>query len=256
MRNNEVDYEKIAPDYNLRYQQEQRQGTLSALRRILSDITPANVLELGCGTCHWLERLSEANQNVLVGIDKAHGMLKQTTKPQNLLLCQGTAENIPLRPNSFDFIYCVNALHHFVNPKHFIQQTERMLKPEGTLAIIGMNPKDPRNNWYLYDFFEGALARDLARFPEWFQVKQWLEEANFKNIQLQDIDYIHDPKTTDNVLEDPFLQKNACSQLALLSKKEYQKGLQQLQKHIKANANSGYRYENDILISMLKARKS
>lgn len=255
MRNKSLNYDRIAADYNLRYRQDQRQGTLNALRRILSQKTPDRVLEIGCGTCHWLERLKGTGQHNLVGIDKAHQMLKQTSHPNLLLLCQGTAENVPIKNESIDLIYCVNALHHFTEPKQFIHQANRLLRPKGTLAIIGMNPRDSRNSWYIYDFFKGTLARDLNRFPDWPQVRFWMEKFNFSNIHLQDVEFIHDPKTTENVLKDPFLQKHACSQLALLDQIDYQNGIDKIRQHVNNNRDSNYQYENDIVLSMLCGEK-
>jgi len=255
MRSNSLNYDKLAPEYDLRYQKDQRQGTLNALRRILSEKTPYRVLEIGCGTCHWLMGLRVSKRHLLVGIDKAHNMLKQPQNKDQLQLCQGMAENLPLKSGTFDFIYCVNAIHHFSRPSVFIRQAQRLLRPGGSLAILGMNPQNPRNNWYIYDFFEGTRTRDLARFPDWKQVKLWLEEANFTNIVLDEVEFIHDPKTPAEVLEDPFLKKNACSQLALLSLKEYLAGLNKLHEHVKSNINSSFRYQNDILISMLIAEK-
>jgi ubiquinone/menaquinone biosynthesis C-methylase UbiE len=255
MRIKTVNYDEIAGDYNYRYQKNTPQGTLSALRRILSEKSPKRVLEIGAGTCYWLALLFGTKLPTLVGIDKSHGMLKQSVKGQVLHLCQALAEKIPIKSNSFNFLYCVNALHHFLNPDQFISEAARVLKPNGTLAIIGMNPRDRRNNWYVYDFFEGTLAQDLVRFPDWAQVEHWLQEANFDNFHLQDVDFIHDPKTSENVLEDPFLQKNGCSQLALLSPKAYQCGLNKIRLHIKNNLEPDYQFKNDILLSMLQAQK-
>jgi ubiquinone/menaquinone biosynthesis C-methylase UbiE len=256
MRNKPLNYNQIAADYNLRYGQDQYQGTLNALRRILSQKKPDWVLEIGCGTCHWLERLRGKGHHVLVGVDKAFQMLKQTNHPNSLLLCQGTAENVPIKNESFGLIYCVNALHHFSEPKRFIHQANRLLKPGGTLAIIGMNPRDSRNSWYIYDFFKGTLARDLDRFPDWPKVRFWMEKSNFSNILLQDVEFIHDPKTTENVLKDPFLKKHACSQLALLDQSDYQNGINKIKQHVYNHRNPGYQYENDIVLSMLCGEKN
>jgi len=255
IRKKSPNYDPIAKKYNRRYRQDQRQGTLNALRRILSEKSPERVLEVGCGTCHWLGLLSDSRLHKLVGVDKSIKMLNEAAPSNQLLLCQGAAENLPLRNEAFDFIFCVNAIHHFFEPKMFIIQTGRLLKAGGTLGIIGMNPHDNRNQWYIYDFFEGTLARDLTRFPDWTQLQRWMQDCGLINIHLQDIDIIHDPKSPSTVLEDPFLDKHACSQLALLSAEEYQLGLIKLRDHIKFVAGTSYRYKNDIILSMLLAHK-
>ncbi len=255
IRKKMVDYDAVAAGYNRRYQQDPHQGVQKALRRILSELSPSWVLEIGCGTCHWLAQLSAAGELGLVGIDRSHKMLAQADPAYPLKLCQGTAESVPLRSEAFDSIYCVNAIHHFANPKDFIFQANRLLRPGGTLAIIGMNPRDPRNQWYLYDFFEGTLAADLGRFPDWSQVKGWLHDHGFANLHLEDVECIHAPKSRETVLLDPFLRKNGCSQLALLSQREYMLGLEKLKAHVRKTAKPGYQYENHIVLSMLLAHK-
>ena len=255
MRSISPNYDLIAADYNRRYQQNRRQGTLNALRRILSEESPEKVLEVGCGTCHWLALLSNAAQYQVVGVDKSFKMLRQADPTCLLQLCQGTAENIPLINEAFDFIFCVNAIHHFSEPEWFISQAFRLLKSEGTLAVIGMNPRDPRNKWYIYGFFDGTLTTDLNRFPDWPQVRRWMKNTGFVDIHQEDVDFIHDPKTRETVLRDPFLEKTACSQLALLSQRQYQKGLEKLKEHVRTNPDPFYHYENTIVLTMIQTHK-
>ena len=248
-----LDYDPIAAEYNQRYLHDRRQGTLKALRRILSEIGPQRVLEVGCGTCHWLAQLHHPDL-ACYGIDRSFGMLKQAQGSMNSLRCQGLAECLPIKSQSLDFIYCVNALHHFEDAENFFQEAKRVLKPGGTLAMIGMDPSDTRNRWYIYDFFRGTLKRDLARFPAWDLVTYWLNLMDFEQVHLEDVEFINDPKTKTAVLQDPFLSKNACSQLALLSQDQYQEGLAKLRAHVNANHPPGYRYQNTIILSMLTAK--
>jgi hypothetical protein len=56
-------------------------------------------------------------------------------------------------------------------------------------------------------------------------------------------------------MQDPFLQKDACSQLALLSQREYQDGLNKLKKHLDQIIDPQYHYQNEIVLSMLRAEK-
>lgn len=255
MRRKSPNYDQIAADFNRRYQQNHRQGTLNALRRILSEESPEKVLEVGCGTCHWLALLSEVGQHQLVGVDKSHNMLRQAERAYPLLLCQGAAENVPLKNYTFDFIFCVNAIHHFSKPESFIDQASRLLKRKGKVAIVGMNPRDPRNQWYIYKFFDGTLATDLKRFPNWPQVRRWMTDNEFVDIHQEDVEFIHDPKTSETVLKDPFLEKTGCSQLALLSQRQYREGLEKLKEHVRSNLDPTHLYENDIVLTMLHAHK-
>jgi len=254
---NKVNYDEIAADYELRYQEERRQGTLEALRRLLSDENPRRVLEIGCGTCHWLKGLRAiAPSAILIGVDPSRGMLTRAINSESILLSQGKAEAIPCMNNAIDLVYCVNALHHFIDKRAFIHEAFRILAPGGLLAMIGMDPRDSRNQWYIYDFFDGTRIRDLERFPAWFEVEGWLLNTGFNHLNRTDVEFIHDPKTKHTVLSDPFLRKTACSQLALLSEKEYQRGVKKIRKDIEKNQNDARTiYHNDIVLSMQIARK-
>jgi len=255
---NKVNYDEIAAEYGQRYQEERRQGTHEALRGLLSDESPRRVLEIGCGTCHWLEGLGTKNLSpTLIGVDLSIEMLKHAENSEGLLLSQGKAEALPFMDESIDFAYCVNALHHFVDKRAFIREALRILIPGGVLAIIGMDPSDRRNQWYIYDFFEGTFSRDIQRFPTWTQVELWLKNAGFINLKRTDVAFIHDPKTNRTVLRDPFLRKNACSQLALLSEKEYQCGMSKIRRNIEImGKDNPATYPNDIVLSMQVARKA
>jgi hypothetical protein len=100
------------------------------------------------------------------------------------------------------------------------------------LAIIGQIPQDRRNNWYVYDYFEGTLERDLQRFPSWGTVTDWMLETGFHHITLEPVERISDDKIGWSVLDDPFIQKKAISQLALLSTEAYHAGVEQIKKEL------------------------
>ncbi len=249
-----VNYDNIAPNYNLRYRNNKRPGTLKALKSLLSETDADHILEVGCGTGHWLEGLA-CPQKALCGLDASMSMLKQLSDQKRIALVQGRAACLPFENDCFDLITCINALHHFSDTWSFLRESYRVLHSGGTLAIIGMDPRDSRNRWYLYDFFEGTRERDLARFPSWEDVRYGLSEIGFVRIYFRDVDFIHDPKTQDSVLSDPFLMKDSCSQLALLSETAYQQGLQRIKASLVDPETRERVYENQIVLSMMMATK-
>jgi ubiquinone/menaquinone biosynthesis C-methylase UbiE len=220
-----VNYDAIAPTYNRRFAEQRRSGTLRALEELVRVIGAERVLEVGCGTGHWLARLRNLARQAY-GLDFSAGMLAQAQEQENALdLLQGRAEELPFPAGSFDLVYCVNAIHHFQRQSDFIWQARRMLRPGGALAVLGMDPHHRCNDWYVYEYFDGTFETDLRRFPSWGQVLDWMIAAGFERMELQLAEEIGDPKYGSVVLEDPFLAKNACSQLALLSAQAYEEGL-------------------------------
>ena len=74
----------------------------------------------------------------------------------------------------------------------------------------------------------GTYETDLDRFPSWGTVLDWMVEAGFERIEWRLVERIEDHKVDRGVFSDPFLQKDACSQLALLSDESYAAGLRRI----------------------------
>ena len=104
----------------------------------------------------------------------------------------------------------------------------------------------------------GACETDLMRFPARETVGAWLAEAGFRRITQQEVERILDPKYGRDVFNDPFLQRNSCSQLALLTDKGYKAGLARIEADlVKAEARGETLvFATDILMLMLTGRKT
>jgi ubiquinone/menaquinone biosynthesis C-methylase UbiE len=72
-----VDYDGVADSYNERYQSGvyRPEGIASKLMNLLHDADAVRVLEVGCGTGHWLSILQDQDQ--VVGLDQSPGMLRK-----------------------------------------------------------------------------------------------------------------------------------------------------------------------------------
>jgi ubiquinone/menaquinone biosynthesis C-methylase UbiE len=251
-----TNYDEIASTYNQRYYiGNMYPGTLKALRRILSEEQHHKVLEVGCGTSHWLKALRTIQEISFFGIDSSFHMLKKSQHPNGIYLTQGMAEHLPFSDNAFDFIFVVNAIHHFSKIIAFLKEAHRVLTVNGKLSIVGMDPTDSRNKWYIYNFFEGTFDRDITRYQTQTQLEKWLAQIGFYILDIEDVEMIHDPKIGRNVLQDPFLKKNACSQLAMLSDNEYQDGINKINDKLNSRGGKNFEFENDIVLTMITAEK-
>jgi SAM-dependent methyltransferase len=172
-------------------------------------------------------------------------------------LVQGDAKSLPFAPSSFDLVFCVNAIHHFDGPQTFIREAGRVLRSGGILAVAGSDPRDRRHRWYLYDYFDGTYETDLDRFPAWDRVQSWMAGAGFAHIESRLVERIPDSKEGRNVLSDPFLKKDAVSQLALLSDEAYARGIGRICAAIDAAERAGesISFKTEILIEMLVGTK-
>ena len=237
-----VAYDQVAATYNRRFEENDRRETARALLALAEDRKARQILEVGCGTGRWLAEFSTQRENAhsSYGLDFSRGMLQQAqTRKAGFFLVQGQAEHLPYPDNSFDLIYIVNAFHHFSDKLQFIQEAYRLLQPGGALAIVGFIPQFHRHKWFIYSYYEGTYETDLERFSTWGQVLDWMLTAGFKQAQLQPVDLISSSLTNRNVLKNNFMEKNSCSQLALLTDDAYQAGKQRIEAAVEEANRTG-----------------
>ncbi|HTX79249.1 MAG TPA: methyltransferase domain-containing protein [Longilinea sp.] len=219
-----VDYDKVAPVYDRRYSTDHLAGVEECLLAWTRQVETHHVLEVGCGTGHWLTALKDCE--LRCGLDFSSGMLhKARQKDDSLPLVQGTAVRLPFSSNAFDLVFCINAIHHFPDPAIFIWEAHRILKKDGLLAIIGMDPQTEPDRWYLYKYFPGTYETDRARYPSGEMIQRWMKEAGFLSSERQSVVHIDHDFVGREVLDDPILQKNGTSQLALLTDEAFQEGM-------------------------------
>lgn len=249
-----INYDKIAPEYDRRYEGElQERG--KALLKLASRLQAERILEVGCGTGHWLASLRSTGAH-LYGLDLSEGMLRQAQgRAASLFLVRGTATELPFSRDWFDLVFCVDAVHHFGEPRAFIAQVCRILRPGGALAVLGSDPRHDR--WYAYDYFDTLYATDLARFPPREALAGWMSTEGFGRAELQLVERIQNLHYGRDVLDDPFLGKNSCSQLALLSDDTYQAGLTKISNALRVAESRGetLTFCTQLIIHMLVGRK-
>ena len=246
-----VDYDGVANNYNQRYKggAYKPEGIASKLQNLIQNAGAERVLEVGCGTGHWLCIL-QAHAHI-VGIDQSLGMLRKAVEQKGKFsLIQGDASLLPFRSKSFDVVYCVNALHHFKNPSAFIAAAHELLKENGVLAVIGMNPHPLKDRWFIYDFFPGTRETDLKRYPSPGTITDWMIAAGFGEIRWQVAERILNDKHGNDVLP---LTKEFTSQLTLLSSDEYAKGIARIEEDLRNAGKTGETivFPVDISLSMV-----
>ena len=257
MRKKRVKYNEIARDFDRRYEINRLPGVESALKALVDEVGPARILEAGCGTCYWLETVRPAGSEA-VGLDLSEGMLRKgRERSDSLFLVRGLGDRLPFVGASFDLIFCVNALHHFDKPRLFASEAARLLRPGGAVAVIGMEPHGNHDNWYIYRYFEGTYETDLARFPSWQTIQDWLEAEGFERIETRPAERLYDPRVGRDVLDDHFLGKDATSQLSLLSDEAYEAGIRKIREAVEEAEKSGREivFPDDLFLGLITGTK-
>lgn len=70
-----VDYDEIAETYDQRYEREVHGGVAQAIVEFVGDDTTSRIVEVGCGTGHWLASLEQRGFTNLAGLDASEGRL-------------------------------------------------------------------------------------------------------------------------------------------------------------------------------------
>jgi SAM-dependent methyltransferase len=251
-----LDYDQIADTYNRRYADGGLKGVAAALHNLVGALDPQQLLEVGCGTGHWLAGLRAAGGR-RYGLDLSSRMLAQAQEREERLdLVRGRASRLAFADAAFDLVYCINALHHFERQRAFLSDARRLLRPGGVLAIVGMDPRISRGRWYVYDIFEGTYETDLARFPSREALIDWMAAVGFEAIDLRIVEHIHDQKVGRDILDDPFLDKASTSQLALLTDEAYAAGVSRIRAMLAAAEAGGktLTFPADLLLIMITGR--
>ncbi len=227
-------YNRVSGGYNGRYEQNPLAGVAATLRALVAQIGARRALEVGCGTGHWLETLAP-DLDLIVGLDPSIGMLTQAqTRPGMIALVNGRDDALPFADHSFDFIYVVNALHHFNDKPGFPAAVKRLLRPGGALALIGHDVPSALGHWTIYEYFPETIDLDRARYPLWSDVQAWMTAAGYSIEPLRAAERIYKEHRGRAVLSDHFMQRGGTSQLFLLTDEQYQAGIDRITRVIEA----------------------
>ena len=234
-----VDYDRVAEGYDERYAHNRLDGVATALLEQFNQGAAESLLDIGFGTGRWLSELAPGAQRA-VGLDLSLAMLLQVPggEGKTSLIC-GSADEIPLGDASVDFVSCVNVIHHLAAPAAFVSNVARLLRPNGALAVVGLDPHQNRDRWYLYDYFPEARELDLQRYPSANQLAGWMSAAGLETNEVATVERIRRQYVGEEILEDYFLQRKASSQLAILSEEAWAEGLQRMRRSVQEGEDRG-----------------
>jgi ubiquinone/menaquinone biosynthesis C-methylase UbiE len=234
-----VDYDQIARTFDKRYERNQYADVERELLEFVGSNLERKILEVGCGTGHWLEVLRARGLHVS-GLDFSAQMLARARARSNgIELVRGQAERLPWPAESFDRVFCINAIHHFADKPAFLAEARRVLRPGGMFLTIGLDPHSEMDQWYIYDYFKESLEIDRQRYPSSSSLREWMKSAGFENCVTREVEHWIIRLPAREIIEQGRLEKESTSQLSVLSDSQYQKGMERITEDIKRAEDKG-----------------
>ena len=144
------------------------------------------ILDVGCGGGRTIHRMAEiVSEGKVFGIDYSSDCVawssaynEEWIKEGRVEILQAAVNELPFKDNFFDIVTAVETVYFWPDLGECFKEIKRVLKPAGKFVIINEVYKSElfreRNEAY-------TAAGDMQIFaPE--ELKQWLEEAQFKNV--------------------------------------------------------------------------
>lgn len=140
------------------------------------------VLDVGCGAGHTAIALARRAASC-VGMDLTESMVAIAEKyarevgVANAAFCVGDAENLVWPDGTFDLVACRYAVHHFADPRRFIDEAARVLKPGGCLLISDhYAAEDPAIDTYV-NHLNRLRDPSHVREPRRSEYRTWFDAA-------------------------------------------------------------------------------
>ena len=127
---NTKDFPEIIDRNDARYQM-----VIEEVKKISNKENVSKIIEIGCGKGRFLKNIVEDKFLVDIdGLDISENLLNYL--PKQVKKIHGRMENIPCESNTYDLVFCIEALEHSQNMQQAIFEMVRVLKPGGKLLII------------------------------------------------------------------------------------------------------------------------
>jgi ubiquinone/menaquinone biosynthesis C-methylase UbiE len=141
---------------------------------LLRSLHPARVIDVGCGTGHWVLRFQQLGTSVF-GLDACQEMLAEATKRPTLSgrLIAGDVHALPFREGSADLVLCSLSLGYFGNIQRAFSEFARVVAKGGHIAVSDLHPD--------------ALAAGWTRS---FKLDDLLYEIDHHTYSLAEIDHV------------------------------------------------------------------
>ncbi len=139
---------------------------------------PGVFVDIGAGTAFFsVAFLQKSTTSTIYACDSSEVMInwvKENISPKypNIIPLKTEENSVALDNGTVDLVFMINLHHELDNPSLMIEESKRILKPEGKIFVV---------DWKKKDMPEGPPAK-IRCVPE--QVKEQLVNAGFKQVDV------------------------------------------------------------------------
>jgi len=184
----------------------------------------SKVLELGCGTGNYIRAMRSRTGCSAWGIDPSSEMLTEARSQESLVawIC-APAENPGPTDVQFDFVFNVDAVHHFRDRARVFIEITRLLLPTGTVCTATDSEEIIQKRAPLSVYWPETIELELARYPRINTLETELRDAGFADVRCEEV-------SASGWLTDPTpYRAKVFSALRLLPEPIFERGLRRLE---------------------------
>jgi SAM-dependent methyltransferase len=177
------------------------------------------ILEVGCGTGRLAEALEQRGLARVWAVDASEAMVARA-KELGVNARVARAEALPFKAGWFDAVVMRMVLH-LVRRAQALEQTARVLRPQGRLVIATEDPDSFDDVWFAR-FFPSVPEIERARFPGADALRLELAAAGFESVEIERLRQ-HREQTREHAVD--LIRSKGFSTFDLLAPAEYDEGL-------------------------------
>ncbi len=151
---------------------------LRALRELLKGVNLGFSLEIGVGTGEFASALG-----IKYGVDPALNALLKA-RERGVVCVQGIAEELPFRDGVFDNVFMIVTICYVKDINKALSESNRVLKENGNLIVGFINKDSSWGRVYLEKKRKGHLFYVPAKFYNFDEVRNLLEQNGFNLIKV------------------------------------------------------------------------
>lgn len=129
------------------------------------------VVDLGCGTGYGTQILALNNSRKIYGVDSNAHAIEYAQKHyshKKIIYKHQDGENTKLPSSVADVVVAFEIIEHVENPKKFLKEASRLLKPGGTLFLSTPNNETSYgdNPYHVKEYSIQELKKMVSEFPD------------------------------------------------------------------------------------------